>query len=53
MNELNNFLAEWKQGDYINPDGLEAAYNAMIVLVAKVESLEQQVATLQSLQEGN
>jgi hypothetical protein len=53
MNELNTFLAEWKQGDYINPDGLKAAYNAMIVLVAKVESLEEQVATLQSLQEGN
>jgi hypothetical protein len=53
MNEINNFLAEWKQGDYINPDALESAYNAMIVLVAKVESLETQVAELQSLQEGN
>jgi hypothetical protein len=53
MNEINNFLAEWKQANYINPDGLEAAYNAMIILAAKLESLEQQVATLQSLQEGN
>ena len=52
MDEINKFLAEWKQANYINPDGLESAYNAMIVLVAKVESLEKQVAELQSLREG-
>ena len=34
-------------------DRLEDTYNAMIVLVAKIESLEQQIVTLQSLQEGN
>jgi hypothetical protein len=34
-------------------DRLEDTYNAMIVLVAKIESLEQQIVNLQSLQEGN
>lgn len=53
MNEIDVLLDKWREGGYINPDALESAYNAMIVLVAKVESLEQQVATLQSLQEGN
>ena len=53
MDELDTLLAGWRDGGYINPDALESAYNAMIVLVAKVESLESQVAHLQSLQEGN
>jgi hypothetical protein len=48
MNELNTLLDEWKQGDYINPAGLEAAYNAIIVLVAKVESLEAEVENLKN-----
>jgi hypothetical protein len=33
-------------------DRLEDTYNAMIVLVAKIESLEEKIVNLQSLQEG-
>ena len=33
-------------------DRLEDTYNAMIVLVAKIESLEEKIVTLQSLPEG-
>lgn len=41
MDEIKELLVQWESGSYINPDALEAAYKAVVLLVAKVETLEQ------------
>lgn len=48
MNEIKELLKAWEEGGYVNPDGLEAAFNAMTFLVARVEALEETVKTLTS-----
>jgi hypothetical protein len=46
MDEIKELMNSWKNGDYINPDALKAAYDAVTLLVAKVEELEAQVQAL-------
>ena len=46
MDEISKSMNDWKNGDYINPDALKAAYDAVTLLVAKVEELESQVQAL-------
>lgn len=48
MNEIIEMMDSWKEGDYINPDALKAAYEAVKLLVAKVEALEETINTLTS-----
>jgi len=40
MDEIKELLESWKQDGLINPDSLEKAYDAILLLVAKVEELE-------------
>jgi hypothetical protein len=46
MNEINELLEQWKNEGFINPGSLESAYDAIVLLVAKVEELEAQVQAL-------
>jgi hypothetical protein len=46
MEDIQQQLDLWQQGEYINPDALEAAHKAITLLVAKVDQLQQQVDTL-------
>jgi hypothetical protein len=46
MNEIQEQLDLWKEGEYINPAALEAAHKAITLLLAKVDQLQQQVDTL-------
>ena len=48
MTELDELMSDWKQGEYINPDALIAAYNAVSILVEKVKLLEDEVNTLKT-----
>ena len=46
MDEIKELLAEWENDSFINPNALKSAYNAIVLLVAKVEELEAQVQAL-------
>jgi hypothetical protein len=46
MSEIKEFMDAWKNGEYINPDAIRSAYQAIELLVAKVEELEAQVQAL-------
>jgi len=46
MNEIKDLLDSWKQDGLVNPDALEKAYDAITLLVAKIEELEAQVQAL-------
>lgn len=46
MDEIKNHLDNWKDGDYINPDALQSAYEAIKLLVARIEALEETINTL-------
>ena len=46
MNEIKDLLATWEK-DIINQDGLQAAIDAIKLLVAKVEELEDSIKNLQ------
>jgi hypothetical protein len=48
MNEIKELLEQWKEDGFPNPGALENAYNAVILLVAKVEELENQIKDLSS-----
>ncbi len=52
MDEVKELMKAWQDGGYVNPDGLSAAFNAISILVEKVELQEKQIAELQSLREG-
>jgi len=43
MNEIKELLESWKTDGLVNPDSLEKAYDALVLLVAKVEELEAQI----------
>jgi hypothetical protein len=47
MDEIKALLEYWANDGYVNPGSLEAAHAAIVLLVAKVESLEQQINDLQ------
>lgn len=40
MNEIEELLKVWEDGNYINPDALKAAHAAIKLLVIKIEELE-------------
>lgn len=46
MNEVRELLEQWKQDGLTNPDSLEKAHEAILLLVSRVEQLEAQVQTL-------
>lgn len=33
----------WKQSNYVNPDGIKAAYDIIAKLIARIEALEAKV----------
>lgn len=46
MDEIKELLEQWKEDGLTNPDSLEKAHEAIVLLVAKVEQLEAQVQAL-------
>ena len=46
MDDVKNLLEQWKADGFVNPGALESAYDAIVLLVAKVEELEAQVQAL-------
>ena len=48
MDEIKELLESWSNDGYINPGSLEAAHAAIVLLVAKVEELENQIKDLSS-----
>lgn len=47
MNEIKELMDAWKSGDYINPDAILSAYQAIELLIAKVEELENKIQILE------
>jgi hypothetical protein len=43
MNEIEELLKVWEDGNYINPDALKAAHAAIKLLVIKIQELEAQI----------
>jgi hypothetical protein len=43
MENIEDRMQIWKDGDYINPDALKAAYEIIEILIARVKELEQKV----------
>jgi hypothetical protein len=48
MDEIKDLLKQWKEEGLVNPGSLESAYDAIALLVAKVEELENQIKDLSS-----
>ena len=48
MNEIKELIAQWREGGYVNPDALKSACDAIELLVARVETLEETINTLTS-----
>lgn len=46
MDEIKVLLQQWADGQFVNPDALEAAQKAVVLLVERVELLEAQVSNL-------
>ncbi len=46
MEEIKQLLQSWEDGDYINPDALKSAHEAISLLIERVEQLEAQVQSL-------
>ncbi len=46
MNEIKALLDSWKEDGLINPGALEHAYDAIVLLVNRVEELESQIENL-------
>jgi hypothetical protein len=46
MDEIKELLEQWKEDGFANPDSLGKAYEAILLLVDKVEALEAQVQAL-------
>lgn len=46
MEEIKQLLTEWEEDGYINPESLAKACEAINLLVAKIEALQQQVDDL-------
>lgn len=50
MDEIKKLMYAWKNGEYINPDAIVSAYQAIELLIAKVEELESQIENLSNTQ---
>jgi hypothetical protein len=48
MDEIKLLLAKWEEENYINPEGLKSAHDAIKLLIARVETLEEIINTLTS-----
>ena len=48
MNEIRDLLANWNSDVLNNPESLASAYQAIVLLVNKVEALEAEVAQLKA-----
>ena len=46
MDEIKVLLEAWKQDGFVNPAALEQAHDAILLLIQKVEELEQQINNL-------
>lgn len=46
MDEIKNLLEQWKENGLVNPGSLESAHAAIVLLVAKVEELENKIKDL-------
>ena len=46
MDEIKQLMDTWKNGDYINPDALESAHQAISLLIEKIESLETEIKNI-------
>jgi hypothetical protein len=46
MDNVKVLLEQWKEDGLANPDALLVAYDAIVLLIAKVEELEAQVQAL-------
>lgn len=46
MDEIKQLLETWKEDGYTNPDSLDKLYQAILILVNKVEELETQIQNL-------
>ena len=40
MNEIKDLIDAWKNDGYANPDSLDKLYQAILLLIDKVEDLE-------------
>jgi hypothetical protein len=40
MNEIKELVEQWKEDGITNPDSLDKLYQALILLIARVEDLE-------------
>lgn len=48
MDEIRQLLNDWAENNYINPDALKAAHEAITILLGKVELLESELADLKA-----
>lgn len=48
MDEIRQLLKDWEENNYINPDGLIAAHQAVTILLEKIELLESELADLKA-----
>jgi NADH:ubiquinone oxidoreductase subunit E len=48
MDEINELLQAFGREGYVSPEDLQTVAQVVMLLVAKVESLEQQVALLEN-----
>lgn len=46
MDEIKQLIEQWKEDGLVNPGSLESAYDAIVLLVAKIEELENQIKDL-------
>jgi hypothetical protein len=46
MDEIKQLLQDWADGQYVNPDALQSAHQAVVLLVERLELLEAQVSNL-------
>ena len=40
MNEIKDLIESWKEDGLVNPDSLDKLYEAILLLIDKVEALE-------------
>jgi hypothetical protein len=47
MDDIRQHLQNWKEDGIANPQALEAGHGAILLLLAKVEKLENQIKALE------
>ena len=41
MNEIKELLEQWKNEGFTNPDALDKAYKAILLLIEEIENLQK------------